>query len=372
MNSFRSLKIAISHANAAYMMGGSVVYVWALAKFLRDRGHDVRILAGECEAPQRGSDDVATELFPFRRRERFPKLGTRFRKLAERLSFGWNSRQYLIDHRFEILNVHKPYDLPMAAWIKKRTGCKIVWRCHGRDYFATLGHWLKYADAIYCVSDFARQDLVAAYPVPAEVIYTGVDTDFFRPAPLNAAKDGPGKVLYFGRLEGWKGVRHLVQAFSELADTNFSGRIVGEGPEQENLARMIGEMNLTKKVSLEPSLRTRESIRALLDAVDIVVFPAVAVETMSNAMLEAMAMGKGIVATEVGCFAEVLKHNETAILVEPRNASALASGIRTLLSAPERSRILGQAARADAISRFNAQQSFGQVEQLFQRVCSPK
>src|SRR5207237_7825736 len=112
------------------------------------------------------------------------------------------------------------------------------------------------------------------------------------------------------------------------------------------------------KVNLEPSLRTRESIRALLDSVDIVVFPAVAVETMSNAMLEAMAMGKAIVATHVGCFAEVLKQSETAVLVEPRNASALAAGIRSLLAAPERRLTLGKAARADALTRFDARRSF--------------
>ncbi|HEV8543808.1 MAG TPA: glycosyltransferase family 4 protein [Verrucomicrobiae bacterium] len=364
----KALKIAISHANAAYMMGGSVVYVWALAKSLRERGHDVRIIAGECDAPERHFENVPLELFPFRRRERFPKWGTRFRKLMERLSFGWNTRQYLLEQKCDVLNIHKPYDLPMAAWVKKRTGCKVVWRCHGRDYFATLQHWLKYADAIYCVSDFARRDLIEHYPVNAEVIYTGVDTEFFRPAG-GSQQTSPPMVLYFGRLEGWKGVRYLVEAFGQLGDTNFRGRIVGEGPENENLARMLGELKLGAKVELEPSLRTREGIRTLVESADIVVFPPVAVETMSNAMLEAMAMAKAIVATQVGCFVEVLKQGETAILVEPRNASALASGIRALLDAPDRRLSIGKAARADAVARFDAQASFDRVEQLFRRIC---
>src|SRR4051812_7239546 len=247
MNSPRPLKVAISNVTASYAVGGSETYVWALGKFLRARGHDVRVLAGDCERPHHPFTDVPLQLIPFRRRERFPALGSRFRKLMERLSFGWNSKRFLTDERsVDILNIHKPYDLPIAAWIKKRTGCKIIWRCHGRDYFPTLGHWLKRVDAIYCVSEFARQDLLAHYPVEAQVIYTGVDTDFFQPAISgNSSADHRPQVLYFGRLAGWKGVRHLVEAFHQISDLKFTGRIVGEGPEQGGLAQMLNEMKLS-------------------------------------------------------------------------------------------------------------------------------
>src|SRR5262249_54551683 len=102
------------------MMGGAVNYVWALVRFLRKNGHDARIVAGAVPQPVRIYPDVPLELFPFRRRERFPDFGTRFRKLMERCSFGWNARRFLEQGRFDILNIHKPYDLPVAAWLKRR------------------------------------------------------------------------------------------------------------------------------------------------------------------------------------------------------------------------------------------------------------
>lgn len=361
------LEVAISHVTASYMVGGSEMYVWALARFLIRRGHRARILAGHGGRVEHYYTDVPLEIFPFRRREQFPDLGKRFRKLMERLSFGWNTRHALMERPCEILNVHKPYDLPVAIWLKKRTGCKVVWRCHGRDYFATLGYWLKQVDAIYCVSDFARNDLLAHYKVPAEVIYTGVDTKFFKPNP-ETRRESPPKILYFGRLEGWKGVRYLVEALQTLTDVTFQARIVGDGPERDKLAEMLLDPRLTGKATISPAVRSREGVRDLLEQADIVVLPPVAVETMSNAMLEAMAMGKAILATNVGCFPEVLRHGKTAFLVEPRSAAELAQGLRTLVAEPARRLALGEAARVEARDRFDSGQSFERVENLFLRI----
>jgi len=291
----------------------------------------------------------------------------------ERCSFGWNSRAFLERGRFDILNIHKPYDLPIAGWIKQRSGCKVVWRCHGPDYYPGLRHVLRYADAIYCVSGVAHENLLSFYPnVRAQIIYTGVDTQFF--APSNHKDGAPSRtpvVLYFGRMEGWKGVAHLVRAFKLLADVPFVGRIVGAGPDFSRVQELIQELGLGTRVTLEPALGKREAVRDLLANVDVVVFTAVAAETMSNAMLEAMAMGRAIVATRVGCFAEVLKHERTALLVEPRDPDSLAAAIRRLVQSPSQRAMLGDAARQLACGRFEAESSFIRVEKLFSNLCSP-
>jgi glycosyltransferase involved in cell wall biosynthesis len=366
------LKIAVFDVVAAYMMGGAVNYIWALTRFLRQRGHDACLLAGEVPQPVRIYPEVPLQLFPFRRRERFPKFGTRFRKLMERASFGWNARSFLEQGRFDLLSIHKPYDLPLAAWLKKRSTCKVVWRCHGPDFYPGLRYLLKYADAIYCVSEGARQNLLSYYPsLRAEVIYTGVDSKFFTPTPGHACPPNqPPTALYFGRMEGWKGVTYLVKAFSQLGDIPFRGRIVGEGPDSEKVRQLIQESGLQAKVSCEPSLRTREAVRDLLSSVDIVAFTAVAEETMSNAMLEAMAMERAIVASNIGCFAEVLEHDRTALLVQPRDTAGMAAAIRSLFDSPERRAALGLAARQRVLERFEAHQSFLRVEQLFCELCS--
>jgi glycosyltransferase involved in cell wall biosynthesis len=231
---------------------------------------------------------------------------------------------------------------------------------------------LKYADAIYCVSHGAHQNLISYYPtVKADVIYTGVDTDFFRPALVRRRPNQLPTVLYFGRLEGWKGVTHLVHAFKALNDVSFRGRIVGEGPDAAKVQALIDELQLRAKVSLEPSLRTREGVRDLIAEADVVAFTAVAEETMSNAMLEAMAMARPIVATRIGCFAEVLEQGRTAMLIEPRDTTQLAAAIRILVQSPAMRENLGSAARQRAVDQFDADASFRRVEQLFSDLCVP-
>src|SRR5688572_10941084 len=242
------LNIAISHANAAYMMGGSVVYVWQLAKFLIARQHSVVLVAGETPSPVHLVPEVPLEMAPFKSRERFLNIGSRYQRLMERCSFMWNARSHFYSRPIDILNVHKPYDLPVAAWIKRKTGCRIVWRCHGPDYYPGLQRLLRAVDATYCVSECCRANLLEHYDVEASVIYTGVDTHFFQPPPRTSQNQRP-VILYFGRLEGWKGVAYLIRAMPLLKQDCIL-RIVGEGPEEPHLAQLVRDLNLSDRVEL--------------------------------------------------------------------------------------------------------------------------
>jgi glycosyltransferase involved in cell wall biosynthesis len=360
----RPLHIAISHANAAYMMGGSVVYVWQLAKFLIARQHSVVLVAGETKSPVHLLPEVPLEMAPFKSREKFLNIGSRYQRLMERCSFMWNARHLFYSRPLDILNVHKPYDLPVAAWIKRHTGCRIVWRCHGPDYYPGLRRLLRSVDATYCVSECCRANLLEHYDVNASVIYTGVDTQFFQP---RTAPNPKPVILYFGRLEGWKGVPYLVRAIP-LIKQDCLLRIVGEGPEEPLLAQLIRDLNLSDRVQLLPPARGRAELRQILNDADITVFPAIGLETMSNAMLEAMAMAKPIVASNIACFAEVLSHETNALLVPPRDSTALAAALDNLLGNPSLRSTLAETARCDAIAKFDSNASFQKVENLFHEV----
>ena len=365
----KPLRVGIAHVTASFLTGGSEVYSWALAKHLATRGHSVSLLAGETTDPIRLYPEINLQTARFKPRDRWPKIGSRFQRLLERSSFLWNARRLIADGHFNILNVHKPYDLPVAVWLKRRAGYKIIWRSHGPDYFPGLQRALRKVDAVYCVSDCCRRELQDHYDVPAEVIHTGVDTNFFTSLQTTTAGE-PLKILYFGRLEGWKGVHFLIRAFPLLKST-YGAEIVGAGPDENNLRALIETLGLQNKVQLRPPVRDRAQLRALIQSADIAAFPVIGFETMSNAMLEAMACGKSVLATNTGCFTEVLQDRVDSLLVPPRDERALATALDELLQSPSLRESLGAAARKKVVARFDSQASFNQVEALFERVARP-
>ena len=361
------LRIGIAHVTASFLTGGSEVYSWALARHLANRGHSVALLAGQTADPIRLFPEINLQTVPFKPRDRWPRIGSRFQRLMERSNFLWNARRQIANGHFNILNLHKPYDLPLAVWLKRRSGYKIVWRSHGPDYFPGLQRALRSVDAVYCVSDCCRRELQDHYDVPAEVIYTGVDTNFFTPLATSASPPDSPKILYFGRLEGWKGVHFLIRALP-LVKSNYRAEIVGAGPDERSLQTLIETQSLSNKVQLRPPVRDRAQLRTLIQSADIAVFTVIGFETMSNAMLEAMACGKAVLATNTGCFTEVLEDRIDSRLVPPRDERALASALDELLQSRSLRENLGAAARKKVVARFDSQDSFRQVEALFERV----
>jgi len=360
------MRIAVFQVTSSYAIGGCESYTWNLSSYLLSHGHECDLIAGFTDNPRRPSPEVPLLMAPFIRRERIWNFGGRFRKLVERLTFAWNARTLLQHGRYDILNIHKPYDIPAALWFRRQTGCRIVWRCHGTDFYAGLKYLMRRVDAIYCVSNYARDTLRARYPVDPRVIYTGVDARFFDPALEPMEHPAPPQILYFGRLEGWKGVRYLIDALSQLRRLDWRGRIVGAGPERESVAQQIASLGLSERVRLEDAVSGPECVRRMLAEADIVVFPAVGVETLSNALLEAMSMGKAVVATRVGGFPEVILDGANGLLVDNRSAQAIASAIERLLRMPDLRRRLGAHARETVTSKFDARASFSAVETLLE------
>lgn len=357
----KPLNIVLFHVSASFTSRGSENYCWELSRYLHAQGHQVRLLAGKLPTPIVRYPEIPLHTFPFRPRERFPDFGSRFRRLGERLSFGLNSRAYLLAHPPQILNIHKPYDLPFALWLRHRTGCKVVLRFHGKDFFPGVETLLRRADAIYCVSRRAQRMLEEIRSVPSQVIHTGVDTTRFQTqTPAN-----PGHILYFGSLEGWKGVDILIRALTHIRDQDWQARIVGDGPTKAELQRMIETSGLSGRIRLEATINSRAGIKELLDWAGVCVFPSRDNETFSNAVLEAMSMNRAVVASNAGGFPEAIDHGEDGLLFPSGDAQALANHLQTLIQSPDTTRRLAAKARIKTQTQFDTKTSFAQVVRLF-------
>ncbi len=171
-------------------------------------------------------------------------------------------------------------------------------------------------------------------------VYNGLpDSAFEAAAPAELPAESP-VILCVANLKSYKGHRFLLDAVARLHDRNLPCTLVlvGEGPERRALEEQAAQLKIDVRL-----LGTRTDVEALLARADVAVLPSLH-EGMSNAVMEAMATGLPVVATEVGGTRELLRGH--GVLVPPSDSEALADGLERVLADPALAARLGAAARA--------------------------
>jgi glycosyltransferase involved in cell wall biosynthesis len=150
----------------------------------------------------------------------------------------------------------------------------------------------------------------------------------------------------------------LAEAIAHIPlDARTRFLLIGDGRLRPETERIVREAGREKDVIFAGQVE-HERVPALLDACDVLVSPHVPLADGSDffgsptKLFEYMAMGKGIVASRLGQIGDVLKHEETALLVEPGDVRALAEAIMRLANSRDLRERLGSAAREEAIARF--------------------
>jgi glycosyltransferase involved in cell wall biosynthesis len=184
------------------------------------------------------------------------------------------------------------------------------------------------------------------------------------PAAIRSAGVGdPPRILSVGRLKAPKDFVTLARALRSLDPTTFRASIAGDGPDASAVAAELG--------SAGELLGERRDIRELLGQSDIFVLSSTS-EGMPITILEAMAAGVPVVASDVGGVSELVEHGVTGLLVPPRDPDALAAALRRLLDDPQSRRTLGDAGRARAEAEFDLPRFRAQHLELYERVLAPK
>jgi len=131
-------------------------------------------------------------------------------------------------------------------------------------------------------------------------------------------------IINVGRLSQEKGIRYLIKSLESLSPS-AKLFLVGDGPEKNNLKRLVEKLELENRVMFVGKI-AHEELPKILNAMDVFVLPAISMEGFSNSMLEAMACGLPVVTTPIGAGPEVIKE-EIGVVVEPKNPKKLAEGI---------------------------------------------
>jgi glycosyltransferase involved in cell wall biosynthesis len=200
-------------------------------------------------------------------------------------------------------------------------------------------------------------------PERSTVIYNGVDSAHFDPiVSFEAAKRlraqlgvKPGALLIgsVGRLAPEKNHEVLLTTLRRLRVARVDAHLViaGKGPLRDQLLRRAAALEIADRVNF---IGEFEDVRPVLAALDVFVLPSVAVESFSNAALEAMSMGRPVILSDIGGAREMIDDGVEGYVVSATELSARLPAIISALYADTRKRLgMGAAARARAVSRFS-------------------
>jgi glycosyltransferase involved in cell wall biosynthesis len=191
--------------------------------------------------------------------------------------------------------------------------------------------------------------------VPAQLHRQALnDTSLIRQRKIDLGVSPHEKViLCAGRLSKEKAQIDLVAAIAHLGkqrpDLAMRVFIIGDGPERERISRAIQSAGLENSVVLTGHLK---DLTPYYEAADVVAIPSLS-EGSPNVLLEAMAFGVPIVATEVGGIPEIVTQGETALLVPPQDPGAMATAIARLISEPGTASALARRAREKVETEYS-------------------
>jgi len=179
----------------------------------------------------------------------------------------------------------------------------------------------------------------------------------------------PGRVPVVGTagpLEAIKGVPFFLGAAAMVLQSkrDVEFLIAGAGPEEYNLRRLARELGINDHVTFVPNILDFDE--AIL-AMDIFCLPSLQ-QGIGTIMLEAMALGRPVIATRVGGVYKIIRDNETGLLVPPSDSRRLGERILELLDQPDRARSVGAAGQCEVEEQYSVQQMVLQTVELYREI----
>jgi glycosyltransferase involved in cell wall biosynthesis len=200
----------------------------------------------------------------------------------------------------------------------------------------------------------------------SSLIYFGFDAPEFSPEPLRF--DEP-RLLCLGRLVHEKGFDLVLTAFASLTERFRSLRLIiaSDGPARPHLERQARELGLADAVDFIGWVESNK-LPALFNSATIVVMPSRVTEGFGFVAMEAAMMGRPVVATRSGGLTEAVVEGETGLLVEREDSAALADAIASILDRPEVAKKMSQAAQTRARATFNSKQHVDAFDALYRQL----
>lgn len=275
----------------------------------------------------------------------------------------------------------------ISAWMN--INCKVVMRLHGSDtYFCHLDsrpvkRWNKFqekiafrqADAIIAVSDFVGKKTNEVFEMKRSyhVIPNGIDHLNFETSTSDIQEQ---VILYFGTLIRKKGVLDIPLIFNKVIEHLPEAKLLIVGGDSSDIQTgSSSTWELMKGLFSDKSRpqvsylgrKPHEEIKQYIESAAVCIFPSYA-EALPISWLEAMEMGKAIVASDIGWAKEMLEHNKEAYLINPKNHEIFANAIIDFLNYKEKRKLFGEAAQEKVEAIFSSSKIVDRNIKFFQSI----
>jgi len=333
--------------------GGVNTHISNLALHLAKMGHQVRILA---PCSNKKALPTAQDIVPLGKTIPYPSNGS-----VARLTLSWwlmpKVKSILDEERFDILHFHEPL-FPSLPWMVLPLSHSINVATFHAYYKRSIGYWFwrplvkrfyNRLNGKIAVSEPARRFVSKYFPGDYRIIPHGVDSGRFS-AEVPLIKDfcdGKLNILFVSRLEERKGIRYLLKAFRVVKAEFPQSRLIVVGPGNGRRYKDYVQAVKLKDVVFAGYVSYADLPRCFRTA-DIFCVPAVGQESFGIVLLEAMAAGKPIVASNIDGYANVLTHDVEGLLVPPKDEKALAHALLSLLNDQTLRQQMGSKGRSKA------------------------
>ncbi|MEO0114083.1 MAG: glycosyltransferase family 4 protein [candidate division WOR-3 bacterium] len=343
-------------------IGGIPEHIYHLAEELRKLGHQVKVLTSNF-----GGTTLETlktcpdEEYVYRIGK---SLLIRSNKSFARLPIAWRPlnkvKRFFAQEQFDIIHIHGSLapTLPIIA-IRQSKAVNVI--TFHSDHAKSKGYlifrqllmpYFRKLDGLIAVSNQARDAQMRFFPGEYQVIPNAVDVNRFHPgvSVLPQFADARPKILFLGRFEPRKGLKYLLKAlpYIKKAIPDVLLIVVGTGllgySYKEYIAKEVEEnIHFAGLVSQEEKPHYYATC-------DVFCAPSIGFESFGIVLLEAMATGKPVVASDISGYRTILEDGKQGYLVPPRQPEAIAQAIIKILTNPSLAKKLGEAGRAKALA----------------------
>lgn len=321
--------------------GGVAHHICSLERHLTDMGHEVKVIAP-------ASKDITTfgdRFIPIGKPLPIPTSGSIARiPVSPRLRP--NVKEILNEEKFDIIHLHEPLMPALCATVLRLSPTVNIGTFHAYDgspgynfgkpvSTVLLKKLFARLDGRIAVSKPAAEFVSKHFPGTYEIIPNGVDTGHFSPqvAPIDNFCDGKLNILFVGRLEKRKGVDYLLKAYQRVKREVPRSRLIIVGPGTRlrgKYEKQVEQSGLKDVVFI--GYTSRSELPRYYKTADVFCSPAIGWESFGIVLLEAMAVGKPVVASNIAGYASLVTHGSEGLLVPPRNEESLAQALIALLT----------------------------------------
>lgn len=340
--------------------GGVNNHIAHLAAAFRELNHDVTVIA-----PVARDQDVPDGVSTISRSITTVKTGGSDARIC--FSFRASSRikRLLEEEQFDVVHLHNPLTPVVSMnFLRHRDAAPNTamvatlheYRADKNPWFSLadplIQRWIERLDGRIAVSEVSRAFNNTYFPGEYEIIPNGIDLQRFNQdvQPLERYAGGPPTVLFVGRLEYRKGFKYLLRAWPWVREAIPNARLLVVGA--FNKRRKRGYVLYARRQDIGGvrfiGQATENDLPRYYRTADVFIAPSTGFESFGIVLLEAMATGVPVVASDIPGYRTVLEHGKQGLLVQPRHPQSLAKAIIDLLRDPDLRARMGSQGRIKA------------------------